>query len=187
MFLITNKHFNFTDFWIRNSIFLLAPPPGGSTHLLSIWLVDRWWWDRCSVQSPAKKSLSCQVTEPLAAPPGSDAELQVWRVEDPDAALWRLSLLWLYLFSLVLFSLTENGLIVERAARRRPVFFPESFVQRKMWFFFYHRKTCGGSMGLFCECWGNSDVAMAGCYRVTFYSDFVCIKTWWMNLNCLIC
>lgn len=54
-------------------------------------------------------------------------------------------------------------------------------------FFFYHRKTCGGSMGLFCECWGNSDVVMAGCYRVTFYSDFVCIKTWWMNFNCLIC
>lgn len=64
---------------------------------------------------------------------------------------------WFYLFSdlfaLILFSLTENGLIVERAGRCSPLNY-FSTERRFRFVFFYHRQKCETS-SLFCERWGN--------------------------------
>lgn len=58
-------------------------------------------------------------------------------------------------------------------------------------FFFYHRKTCGGSMGLFCECLGNvamlrwRDVA-EWYFIVILYvskSDVWILTVWYVNLQ----
>lgn len=183
MFLITNKHFNSQTFGLETIFHLPAPPPDGSTHLMSIWLVDRWWWDRCSVQSPAKKSLSCQVTEPLAA----------WCseviLEDRDALRSDVSLCFDFIYSPSFYFLWQKMVLLlsERRGGGRCSSLSLSFRGRSDFFFLPQEDVWwidGFILWMFRK---RGDVAMTGCCGVIFYSDFVCIKKWCMNFNCLIC